>query len=78
MKKPIEGSIVHYVLPDGRHKGEHRGAIVTKVGDRSLVNLSVFGDSSNDGPQYAMGSVWRTSVQFSEGKEPGTWHWIEK
>jgi hypothetical protein len=22
--------------------------------------------------------LWATSRVFSEGKEPGTWHWIEK
>src|SRR5580693_6357452 len=31
------------------------------------VNLKVF----CDGP----GEAWRTSVPYSEGKEPGTWHW---
>jgi len=24
------------------------------------------------------GHVWKTSVLHSEGKEPHTWHWIEK
>jgi hypothetical protein len=31
MEGLIEGRIVHYVLPDGPTKGEHRPAIVVKV-----------------------------------------------
>lgn len=33
------------------------------------VNLKVFTDGETD--------VWRTSIPYSEGKEPGTWHWPE-
>jgi len=33
------------------------------------INLKVFTDAPND--------AWHTSVPYSEGKEPGTWHWPE-
>jgi hypothetical protein len=78
------GRMVHYVLPEGRSLGEHRPAIVVRVWKdipsypEGTVNLQVFTDGSNDGRDHAAGIVWRTSVHYSEGKEPGTWHWIEK
>lgn len=77
------GRNVHYVLPDGRSKGEHRPAIVVKLCPPEwnypdgAVQLQVFVDGTNDYPDAA-GSLWRTSVLYSEGKEAGTWHWIEK
>ena len=50
------GSIVHYVLPDGRSQGQHRPAIVvrdwTNAGTSypdGTVNLQVFTDGANDG-----------------------------
>lgn len=44
-----EGCIVHYVLPDGICKGEHRPAIIVKVwSDTGTVNLTVFTDHQND------------------------------
>lgn len=33
------------------------------------VNLKIFADAPED--------AWHTSVPYSEGKEPGTWHWPE-
>jgi hypothetical protein len=81
------GRIVHYVLPAGfRYKGEHRPAIVVKVWPYSagadqypLIQLQVFLDGANDGREFRDNSLyWATSVHYSEEKEPGTWHWIEK
>ena len=61
--------------------------------ENGLINLQVFTDGLNDDytttytnrvddhetailvPQNA---TWCTSVHYSEEKEPGTWHWIEK
>lgn len=72
-----EGRIVHYVLPSGRSKGEHRPAIVVQVWrehEAGLVNLQVFTDFTND----ALAAVWWcTSVHFDADKAIGTWHWIE-
>ncbi len=58
-----------------------------------LVQLQVFTDGWNDefkdthlvriGEQdtvvvISQNTIWRTSVHYSEDKEPSTWHWIEK
>lgn len=58
-----------------------------------LVQLQVFTDGMNDGFKEShlvsigeegasvvasQNIMWRTSVHYSEDKEPGTWHWIEK
>lgn len=75
-----EGRIVHYVLPDGPNAGQHRPAIIVRVWNpvSSTVQLQVFTDGSNDGPKYAAGLFWATSVMLSEEPKPGTWHWIER
>jgi hypothetical protein len=80
MEGLTEGRVVHFVLPDGPHKGEHRPAFVVKVWDRATgyVNLQVFMDGTNDGPEYASGISWQTSVLYDEAQRPRTWHWIEK
>lgn len=85
-----EGRIVHYVMPDGRH----RPAIIVRVWNKDgTVNLTVFTDWTNDshgtdlrGINYAMGAdcangvMWRSSVLYDANKDPlpGTWHWIER
>jgi hypothetical protein len=75
-----EGRIVHFVMDSGPREGDHRPAIVVRVWDKTAgyVNLQVFTDSTNDGPENASGVVWKGSRSYSETKEPGTWHWIEK
>lgn len=78
-----EGRIVHYVLNEGRYKGEHRAAIVSKVwrnGDgtppaNGVSNLTVFTDAANDDLPTVFG---RSSVLYDADEKPGTWHWIEK
>lgn len=52
MEGLTEGRIVHYVLPDGNHEGEHRPAIIVKVWNKTTgyVNLQVFVDGTNDYP----------------------------
>ena len=86
-RKPMdgltEGHIVHYVLNEGRYKGEHRAAIVAKVwrnGDgtspeNGVSNLTVFTDAANDDLPAIYG---RGSVLYDASGAPGTWHWIEK
>jgi hypothetical protein len=83
MKGLTEGRIVHYVLPDGRHKGEHRPTIVVKVWEPISKpypsQLQVFIDGTNDYPASSQGLMWKTSVPFDEkDKKLGTWHWIEQ
>jgi hypothetical protein len=88
----IEGRIVHFVMPDGKHTP----AIIAKVwNDNGLVNLQVITDGSNALPytpeektqfsNFGMdleavkhGHVWMTSRSYSDKYEPGTWHWVEK
>ena len=76
MEGLTEGRIVHYVLPEGRSKGQHRPAMVVRVWWGTAVNLQVFVDGSNDG--YASGMTWRTSVHYDPDGAPDTWHWIER
>jgi hypothetical protein len=53
---------------------EHVPAIVVRVWDRTgptgTVNLQCLLDGNDQ--------LWVTSTQYSDGKEPRTWHWIEK
>lgn len=74
------GRMVHYVAygtPNGEYtQGAHRAAIITEllqfgIGEFETspeVNLVIFNPT---------GLHWNKS-RYSEGKEPGTWHWIEK
>lgn len=86
MEGLTEGRIVHFVLQDGPHAGEHRPAIVVKVwrqGDgtppaNGYSNLVVFMDGTNDGASYAGCVHWATSIAYSAEPKPRTWHWIEK
>lgn len=82
MQGLTEGRMVHFVLADGNHPGEHRPAIVVNAWGGSphegRVNLHVFTDFGNDGKQYENGGFWATSAPYSEDKLPGTWHWIEQ
>lgn len=86
MEGLTEGRIVHFVLPDGPHEGEHRPAIVVKVwrqGDGKVPenghsNLVVFMDGTNDGDLWGSCVHWATSVVFDPNCAPRTWHWIEK
>lgn len=85
-----EGRIVHYVLRDKdvpgfengvRAGGRHRPAIVVNAWpnldrDDGYSNLVVIADGNNDGNEDIL--LWVTSVTYSDGHEPGTWHWPEK
>lgn len=67
------GRMVHYVI----HDGSHYAAIVTAVPDheKGVIDVVVF-------PPSKASALPATFViepaQYSEGKEPGTWHWIER
>ena len=74
--KPTIGRIVHFVPPndtciEASNHTKEVPAIVTNVfGEGALVNLKVFTDGIYD--------TWRTSVHYSESKEPFSWHWPER
>jgi hypothetical protein len=75
------GRIVHYVLPSGPNQGEHRPAIVVKIWlpGQDTVQLQVFIDGANDGPEYTSGLHWATSVSHAPAQAHrwGSWHWPE-
>lgn len=87
IKGLTEGRIVHYVM----RNGVHRAAVVVKVWNMydGTSNLQVFLDGPNDFLGHTntdsflteedvnKGLYWATSVKYSDGKEPDTWHWIE-
>lgn len=79
MEGLTEGRIVHFVLDQGRNKGAHRPAIVTRVWSKDLgtVQLQVFTDGANDDLDNV---VWRTSVMpdLTDEPKPYSWHWIER
>lgn len=78
-QQPSIGRVVHYVLPDGPHIGEHRPAFVVKVWSETNLNLQVFVDGTNDYPDDYDGAVWATSVSFDpSGEQPRSWHWPER
>lgn len=79
--RPTVGRVVLYRLKDRYGEIVSRPALVVRVWDRAddvmpLVQLQVFADGSNDGPDYAGGIVWKTSVHYDESGAEGTWHWM--
>jgi hypothetical protein len=83
---PSVGRIVHYVIPSGPHRGEHRPAIITQVWQPiehesapGMSNLTVFRGQADDFPSdpvYA--PQWVGSVCYCPNDTPGTWHWPER
>jgi hypothetical protein len=79
----IEGRVVHYTLPDGKRRGEHRAATVSYVWDHGagLVNLHVLLNGDMDYAGHAHpGNNWLVEkVAFSaDPKVEGCWHWMER
>lgn len=71
---PSIGRLVHYVMPNGKH----RPAMIVEAWDNSShLNLQVFTDGSNDGPDTPS-MLWQTSVEYAESPAPNTWHWPER
>ncbi len=68
----IEGRIVHFVMPNMRH----RAAIVANIVDKykGVCDLFVLGM-----PDDGMGGfMMNLGTEFDEHKKPLTWHWIER
>lgn len=72
----IEGRIVHFVdeTPGDYNHYEHKPALVQYVYltnvEKGNVHLRVFEAYPQDDRAV--------DAFYSDGKEPGTWHWIEK
>ncbi len=62
---------VQYHIGNPVESGEHCAMVITQVWNTDgLINGKVVLDGLDD--------YWATSRRYSEQKEPGTWHWIEK
>jgi len=92
MKGVTEGRIVHFVLQSGDHRPAIIvNAWGNQGGDSGMVNMVVFLDGTNDRKsirpaagvlEFSSGELdrctaWKTSIHYSDGKEPNTWHWPE-
>lgn len=70
-----EGRIAHYVAYNERHLA----AIVTGAGDvPASADLVVFTNMKNVAGHKNGGVQFHFDVSYSEGKEPGTWHYPER
>ena len=88
----IEGRIVHYVMPDGNHVPAIVVKVWNPNGTSNLQIFTDGVNSLPSTPEenrkfdsfgfwpdeIRHGHLWITSIRYSEEKEPGTWHWIEK
>jgi hypothetical protein len=79
MEGLIEGRIIHYVAYNGRHlAGMVIGLGAHLVDEPAKADLVIFTNMSNVNGVKNFGMQFHQDVQYSETKEPGTWHWIEK
>lgn len=90
MEGVTPGRIVHYVMcgqadirPAGDREdgviGAHRSAVIVDVVSDTrpgVVDLMVFTRGQRDGVPAC--TLNRAEVPYSEEKEYGTWHWIER
>jgi len=76
---PSIGRIVHYVLTEGTHKGEHRPAIVVRCEDpeSNKVDLQVFHLGAQDGIDATPLIVFSV-VSDPTGSVQRSWHWPER
>jgi hypothetical protein len=76
----IEGRIVHVVLDVRfeRNAGKHRAAIVSEVLDAKGVIYAEVILTPEDRMIINRPTSYSMVPEYSETKEPGTWHWIER
>ncbi len=79
MEGLTEGRIVHYVAYNNRHLA----AIVIGVNplpkpESGMVDLALFTNMRNAVGTKNFGLQFHEDISYSESKEPGTWHWIER
>lgn len=77
IKGLTEGRMVHYILPEGEHVGEHRPAIVVRVQDniQGVADLHVL-IAPDDG--FGDKTIERVAIFNHANSELGTWHFIEQ
>jgi hypothetical protein len=79
-----EGRMVHYVAYNNRHLASIviGYEIPPKVEDVQVdpvtADLAVFTNMRNVNGIKNFGLQFHQEIVYSESKEPGTWHWIEK
>lgn len=69
---PSIGRIVHYVsygTPGGEYPSVCRAAVITEWPDPAHVSLCVLNPE---------GMFFNKSVEYSEEKKGGSWHWPER
>ena len=69
----VEGRIVHYVAYNNRHLA----GIVIGV-NQDKVDLVLFTNMANVNGVKNFGLQFHQVIPYNEGKNPGTWHWIER
>lgn len=82
MDELIEGKMCHYVAYNHRHLA----AIIIgySVGTQAVnppfhyADLAVFTNMSNVNGAKNFGLQFHQDIPYSDDKEPGTWHFIEK
>ena len=76
MEGLIEGRIVHYVACNQRHLA----AIVVGVNDSAAgdIDIALFTNLNNVNGDKNFGLQFHQNVKPSDGKEPGTWHFVER
>jgi hypothetical protein len=82
MEGLTEGRMCHYVAYNNRHLAAivigHREGATALAHPISLADLAVFTNMQNINGLKNFGLQFHQDIAYSEDKEPGTWHWIEK
>ena len=73
----VEGRIIHYVAYNQRHLA---GMVIGHDASQgySQADLVIFTNVSNVKGVKNFGVQFQEDVEYSDSKEPGTWHWPEK
>jgi hypothetical protein len=73
----LEGRIVHYVAYNGRHLA---AIVIGHDGSKSYsdADIALFTNMNNVNGSKSFGLQFHQDIPYSETKEPGTWHWIER
>lgn len=73
MEGLTEGRLVHYVAYNSTHLA---ALVIRALGDKA--NLVTFSDMPNVNGDTNFSLGFMQNVPYSDTKEPGTFHWIER